>query len=150
MSDADCRDGICLTPAIDAQYSRVFRDCTNGRVWRERHRLYTCVFAGCATDQDCPLGQRCGEAAMVPFPQRACVPAGCRSAMDCRAHARGQCVAFVAAAHCEVGGWACSYETDECAPRDVSRRCPMRPGVIVRCVPVRGRFRCVEEGAQLP
>lgn len=148
--DADCRGGLCLTPSIDAQYSRVFRDCVNGRAWRAQHRLYTCVLPACTSDEACPRGMRCGEAAMLPFPQRACVPAQCSSAWDCRAHARGQCLPFVAAAHCEPGGWACSYESDECAPRDVDRRCPARPGVITRCVPVNGRYRCVAEGAPLP
>lgn len=150
QSDADCRGGMCFTPAVDAQYSRVFRDCANGRAWRARHRLYTCLRPGCTRDEDCARGMRCGEPAMVPFPQRTCVPAGCNSAWDCRRHARGQCVAFVESAHCEPGGWACSYEVDECAPRDVDRRCPQRPGVITRCVPVHGRFRCVAEGAPLP
>lgn len=150
QSDADCRHGVCFTPALDAQYSRVFRDCVNGQAWRASHQLFTCIFAGCTSDSECPAGMRCGEPSMVPFPQRACVPASCRSAMDCRLHVRGQCLAYVAAAHCEPGGWACAYENDECAPRDVSRRCPMRPGVISRCVPSRGRFRCVQEGAPLP
>ena len=145
QTDDDCREGLCLTPAIDAQYSRVFRECPNGRAWRERHRLYTCVRPGCTSDAQCQRGARCAEPAMLPFPQRACVTAGCVTAADCRARARGQCVAFVAAAHCGPGGWACSYPTDECAPRDVDRRCPPSAGSITRCVPSEGRFRCVSE-----
>lgn len=149
-TDADCRGGLCFTPELDAQYSRVFRDCADGRAWRSRRRLYTCLPPGCAVDGDCPRGHRCGDVQMVPFPQRACVPAGCASAADCRARPRGQCVQYVAGAPCEHGGWGCSYESDPCAPRDVDRRCPPAPGMIAYCAPRGGRFRCVYEGAAPP
>lgn len=149
-TDADCGGAWCFTPELDAQYSRVFRDCVNGRAWRARRRLYTCIRPGCVRDADCPQGQRCGDVQMLPFPQRACLPAGCASASQCRARPRGQCVQYVTGTHCEHGGWACSYESDPCAPRDVDRRCPSQPGMIAYCVPRDGRFRCVYEGAPPP
>jgi hypothetical protein len=143
--DEDCRGGMCFTATLEAQYSRVFRDCPEGQAWRAQRRLNTCVRPACRSDADCPTQERCADIQMLPFPQRVCVPAGCRSAADCRARRLGQCLAYVAGTRCEHGGWACAYPGDPCAPQNLERRCTASPGRIAYCVPREGRFRCVEE-----
>jgi hypothetical protein len=155
-TDADCREpgrrGRCFTPALAAQYTQAFRDCSEGRAWRAAHAPGTCVFDECR-DADAPggdtcgPGQRCGTLDMVPFPQRVCVTATCASDAQCRRAAGGRCASYLAGGHCVRGGWACSYASDPCAPRDPQRMCPVRRGMLVYCAPRGGRFQCVEEPA---
>jgi len=144
-TDAQCPDGYCFTAGMEAQYSRVFRDCPDGRAWRATHPVNTCLRAGCQADDQCPTGHRCADVQMLPFPQRACVPATCRTQWDCRRQRFGRCVEYVSGAQCTIGGWACAYPSDPCAPQDHTRLCPARPGMIARCVPRNGRFGCVYE-----
>lgn len=99
----------------------------------------------CETDAQCPAGQRCADIQMLPFPQRACVPATCRTMWDCRRGRFGRCAEYISGAQCTIGGWACSYPADPCAPQDHTRLCPPQPGMIARCVPRNGRFGCVYE-----
>ena len=82
FTDAECPGGYCFTSGMEAQYSRVFRDCPDGRAWRATHRLNTCLQPGCRNDGECPPGHRCADTQMLPFPQRACVPATCRTQWD--------------------------------------------------------------------
>lgn len=145
-TDEQCPGGgYCFTEGMEAQYSRVFRDCPDGRAWRATHRVGTCLRAGCQADEECAAGQRCADIQMLPFPQRACVPATCRTMWDCRRQRFGRCVEYVSGAQCTIGGWACSYPGDPCAPQDHARLCPPRAGMIARCVPRNGRFGCVYE-----
>jgi len=149
-TEADCPGGLCFNAGLDAQYSSAFRDCPDGQAWRAGRRLNTCVRPGCRSDTDCASGERCAEAQMLPFPQRVCLPAACRTHLDCRARRLGQCVAFVVGTRCEHGGWGCSYPGDPCAPHDLERRCPAVAGQIAYCVPREGRFRCVTEAPPMP
>lgn len=155
-TDADCREpgrrGRCFTEALDAQYTQAFRDCPEGRAWREAHRPGTCVFDECNDrngpgEDGCGPGRRCGTLDMVPFPQRVCVVAECTSDRQCRRQAGGRCASYLAGGRCVPGGWACSYPSDPCAPRDPHRMCPVRPGVLSFCAPRGGRFQCVEQPA---
>ena len=149
-TDADCPNGFCFTPGMEAQFSRVFRDCQDGQAWRATHRLNTCFRAACTTDEECPPGNRCADIQMLPFPQRACVPATCHTMWDCRRGRFGQCREYVSGRQCSVGGWACSYPSDPCAPQDYARLCPPHAGMIARCVPRNGRFGCVYEPPPSP
>jgi hypothetical protein len=144
-TDADCRPGQCFTAELEGRYSAMFRDCTDGTLWRERHRLGTCVRPECRGDGDCPPSARCADVQMLPFPQRVCMPAQCRGDGDCRAHGRGVCTHYLRGRRCEHGGWACAYPSDECYPPDPFRRCTAPRGMIAWCVPRQGRFRCVVE-----
>jgi hypothetical protein len=150
LTDAECPDGYCFTSGMEAQYSRVFRDCPDGRAWRATHRLNTCLRAGCRSDAECPPGNRCADIQMLPFPQRACVPATCRTQWDCRRRRLGRCVEYISGMQCTPGGWACAYPGDECAPQDHTRLCPPQDGMIARCVPRNGRFGCVYEPPPAP
>lgn len=150
LTDAECPDGYCFTSGMEAQYSRVFRDCPDGRAWRATHRLNTCLRAGCRSDAECPPGNRCADIQMLPFPQRACVPATCRTQWDCRRRRLGRCVEYISGMQCTPGGWACAYPGDECAPQDHTRLCPPQEGMIARCVPRNGRFGCVYEPPPAP
>ncbi|MEZ4411187.1 MAG: hypothetical protein R3A52_32610 [Polyangiales bacterium] len=151
-TDAECRGGYCFTPELEAQYSRVFRDCPDGQAWRARHQLNTCIRAACQSDAACPEGERCADIQMLPFPQRACIPAGCRQWSDCRRRggAMGTCVSYVAGLFCQTGGWACSFPGDECAPNNLQRRCVAPEGETAVCVPQNGRFRCVNQSPPTP
>ncbi len=145
-TDDDCPSGRCFNDNLEAQYSRALRDCADARAWRAGRRLGTCVVDACARDADCPAGQRCGTAQMVPFPQRVCLPAGCRTPGLCAAHGRfGQCYPYLAGRPCEHGGWACSFPDDACSPAEATRRCRPVDGHIAYCIPVNGRFRCVRD-----
>ena len=156
-TDADCR-GIgfpgahCFTPSLAAQYTQAFHDCAAGSSWRGQHEPGTCLFDECRPD-DAPAGDTCGEGLrcgtldMVPFPQRVCVPASCRSDFDCRRHPGGRCASFFNAGRCLPGGWACSYPGDPCGPRDPHRMCPVVPGMLNYCAPRNGRFSCVQDTA---
>ncbi|MBL8600965.1 MAG: hypothetical protein JNK72_03480 [Myxococcales bacterium] len=148
--DSDCRQGLCFTAALDAQYSSVFRDCPEAQAWRAARTLGRCLRPACQSDAECPAGSRCGDIQMLPFPERTCVPAACRSDADCRARRQGQCVQYVVGRRCEHGGWACSYPGDACAPHDLTRRCAAPPGSIGYCIPHEGRFRCVVESSPMP
>ncbi|MDB4928437.1 MAG: hypothetical protein JWM10_921 [Myxococcaceae bacterium] len=150
FTDVECPGGYCFTSGMEAQYSRVFRDCPDGRAWRATHRVNTCLRAGCQSDAECPPGNRCADVQMLPFPQRACVPATCRTQWDCRRGRLGRCLEYVSGAQCTIGGWACSYPGDACAPQNYARLCPPRPGMIARCVPRNGRFGCVYEPPPAP
>lgn len=144
----ECASGLCFNAALEAQYSRVLRDCDDARTWRDGRRANTCVVDACRADGDCPDGTRCGTARMVPFPQRICLRAWCRSDVDCIAHGRiGQCVPYLAGRPCEHGGWSCVYPDDPCSPVEATRRCRPVDGVIAYCIPVDKRFQCVAENA---
>lgn len=149
-TDADCPRGYCFTEELEAQFSRAFRDCENGRLWRARHRLHTCIHPACTADSECPAGHRCADSHMAPFPQRVCLPAGCMNPFQCNRFSGGTCATYVVGTHCEHGGWNCSYPSDTCAPHDISRRCPPQSGMIGYCVPREGRFRCVYESPPPP
>lgn len=151
-TDSDCRGGYCFTAELEAQYSRVFRDCADGQAWRAEHQLNTCIRAACQSDAQCPDGERCADIQMLPFPQRACIPSQCRGWADChrRGGAMGQCVSYVAGLFCQTGGWACSYPSDPCAPNNLQRRCVAPPGQVAVCVPQHGRFRCVNQAPPAP
>src|SRR4051812_10571938 len=56
LTDSECPDGYCFTSGMEAQYSRVFRDCPDGQAGRATHRLNSCLRAGCRTDEECPPG----------------------------------------------------------------------------------------------
>jgi hypothetical protein len=146
VTNEDCPSRLCFNANLEAQYSRALRDCPDARGWRAGRRLGTCVVDACARDADCPAGQRCGSTQMVPFPQRTCLPAGCRTPGICTAHGRvGQCFPYLAGRPCEHGGWACSFPDDECSPVEAARRCRATDGHIAYCIPVRGTFRCVHD-----
>ncbi len=149
-TDADCPGGYCFTEGLEAQYSRVFRDCPDGVAWRATHPLHRCLRAGCRSDAECAAGTRCADVQMLPFPQRTCVPATCRTQWDCRARVFGRCLEYLSGRQCTPGGWACSYPVDQCAPQDHTRPCPPRPGMIARCAPRNGRFGCVYEPPPTP
>ncbi len=157
VTDQDCRGlgrpgARCFTPGLAAQYTQAFNDCAAGSSWRGQHEPGTCVFDECRPD-DAPSGDTCGESLrcgtldMVPFPQRVCVPASCRGDYECRRHPIGRCASFLNAGRCMPGGWACSYPSDPCVPRDPHRMCPVVPGMLNYCAPRNGRFSCVQEGA---
>ncbi len=150
-TDSDCPDhGYCFTPEVEARYSQAFRDCSDAQAWRNAHAIHRCFHHRCTSDADCPRTQRCAESNMLPFPQRECIDTPCRGFMDCRATRLGACVSYLAGRQCEHGGWACAYPTDECFPGDPSRRCVSPPGQIAYCIPVRGRFRCVNQAPPPP
>jgi hypothetical protein len=145
--DEDC-PGVerCFDEALQAQYSRVFRDCAVARAWQAAHPINHCFRPACTDDEQCPTGRRCGQAPMVPFPDRACLPASCRWDAQChRGSILGQCAPYQAGRPCEQGGWHCVFPDDPCSPIDPARRCRPVDGVIAYCVPVNGRFRCVTE-----
>jgi hypothetical protein len=95
---------------------------------------------------------RCGTLDMVPFPQRVCVRSACRYDSDCRRTSGGRCASYLAAGRCQRGGFACSYPSDACGPRDPQRMCPYHDGMITFCAPngANGRFVCVDEPAVQP
>ncbi len=145
--DEDC-PGVerCFNEALEAQYSRVFHECAVARQWKAAHPLGRCFRPACTADDQCPTGQRCGQAPMVPFPDRACLRATCRWDAQChRGSVLGHCAPYQAGRPCEQGGWSCVYPDDPCSPIDPARRCRPVDGVIAYCVPVNGRFRCVTE-----
>lgn len=145
--DEDC-PGVerCFNEALEAQYSRVFRDCDVARAWKAAHPTGQCFRPACTVDDQCPTGQRCGQAPMVPFPDRACLRAECRWDAQCRrGSVFGQCAPYQAGRPCEQGGWHCVFPEDPCSPIDPARRCRPVDGVIAYCVPVNGHFRCVTE-----
>lgn len=155
--DSDCRPpgrgvffGRCFTPGMAAQYTQAFRDCPEGRAWRDTHSPGTCVIDECRDStarggDTCGPGRRCGTLDMVPFPQRVCVSATCENDLQCRREVFGRCAGYIAAGHCQRGGWACSYPSDPCAPRDSVRMCPVQTGMLGFCSPQAGRFSCVQE-----
>jgi hypothetical protein len=157
-TDDDCRvpgrRGRCFNAGLAAQYTQAFRDCAEGRAWREAHAVGTCVFDDCrddaSTGDTCGPGQRCGTLEMVQFPQRVCLAAACTADRQCRRAALGHCASYLAAGHCTRGGWACSYPHDRCAPRDPVRMCPVHPGMWTFCAPRIGRFACVDEPVTVP
>jgi hypothetical protein len=156
-SDSECRatgrpGAHCFTAAMAAQYTQAFHDCAAGSSWRAQHEPGTCVFDECRPDDapggdTCGDGLRCGTLDMVPFPQRVCVPASCHGDYECRRHPGGRCASFFNAGRCLPGGWACSYATDPCIPRDPRHMCPVVPGMLNYCAPRNGRFSCVQEPA---
>lgn len=149
-SDDDCDGDHCFNENLEAQYSRVLRDCANTRAWRDAHPLNTCVRPQCRDDGDCPDGHRCGTPPMSPFPERICVPAPCRWDVQCRrGSVFGRCAPY-SGRSCERGGWHCVFPSDECSPEDFARRCRPRDGEIAYCVPVNGRFRCVTDAPAQP
>ncbi len=147
MVDEDCPGGQrCFNENLEAQYSRVFRDCEVAQAWKDEHPYGTCIRDACDDDLDCPSTRRCGQLPMVPFPARACLPATCRWDAQCRrGSVLGQCASYLAGRPCEAGGWHCVFPDDPCSPIDPARRCRPVDGVIAYCVPVNGRFRCVTE-----
>lgn len=157
VSDVDCRGlgrpgARCFTPALAAQYTQAFNDCAGGSGWRAQHTPGTCVFDECRPDDTpggdtCGLALRCSTLDMIPFPQRVCVPSTCRNDFECRRHPLGRCASFLNAGRCMPGGWACSYPSDPCIPRDPHRMCPVVPGMLNYCAPRNGRFSCVQEPA---
>jgi hypothetical protein len=147
MADEDCPgEQRCFNENLEAQYSRVFRDCEVAQAWKDEHPYGTCIRDACDDDLDCPSTRRCGQLPMVPFPARACLPATCRWDAQCRrGSVFGQCASYLAGRPCEAGGWHCVFPDDPCSPIDPARRCRPVDGVIAYCVPVNGRFRCVTE-----
>ncbi len=153
--DEDCarrgRRGRCFSRGLLAQYTQAFRDCPEGRAWRDTHAVGTCVYDECRDDgpsgDTCAAGTRCAMLEMVPFPRRVCTTAQCTSDRECRHSGLGTCAAYLAGGRCARGGWSCSYPRDVCAPRDPVRMCPVRPGLIAFCAPRDGRFTCVDEPA---
>jgi hypothetical protein len=145
--DDQCASTHCFNQAEEAQYSRALQVCASARRWRQRRHLGTCTLAACDRDSQCPQNQRCGTWLMVPVPQRMCLPAGCRSDVECPREdgGYGRCVPYLAGRTCEPGGWNCSYPEDQCDPTSPTRRCHSQNGTIAYCIPVDGRFQCVNE-----
>ena len=163
VDDSDCRppgrgvfhSGRCFTAGIAAQYTQAFRDCPDGRTWRDTHSPGTCVIDECRDStarggDTCGPGRRCGTLDMVPFPQRVCVSAQCENDFQCRREVFGRCAGYIAGGRCQRGGWACSYPSDACAPRDSVRMCPVQSGMLGICSPQGGRFACVQEPVIAP